>query len=250
MLPARERAVLWAGLAAITALAWLYLVRMPMAASGSGAMADMASMAMPHRWTAADLMLTFAMWSVMMIAMMTPSASPMIEMYARIASARDDHTKIAPWMFAAGYLAAWIGFSAVATLLQFALDRAAMLTGALRVGPLAGGAILVAAGIYQLTPLKFACLAHCRSPIGFFMTEWRAGAAGAFMMGAHHGYYCTGCCWMLMAILFVAGVMSLPWVAVIAAFVLLEKLTPWGNAIGCAGGAALIGSGIALAVLA
>jgi predicted metal-binding membrane protein len=249
-LPARERAVLWGGLGAITALAWLYLARMPMPESGSGAMADMAAMAMPHRWTAGDAWLTFAMWSVMMVAMMTPSASPMIEMYARIAAARDDRLAGAPWLFAAGYLAAWLAFSAVATGLQFALDRAAMLTGALRVTPLAGGIILVIAGIYQLTPLKSACLAHCRSPIGFFMTEWRGGAAGAFAMGARHGLYCMGCCWMLMGILFAAGVMSLPWVAVIAAFVLVEKLLPWGDAIARAGGAALIGSGIALAALA
>ncbi len=249
-LPARERAVLWSGLAAITALAWLYLVRMPMPESGAGAMAAMAAMAMPQRWTAGDACLAFAMWSVMMVAMMTPSASPMIEMFARIAAARGRRVTGAPWLFAAGYLAAWIAFSAAATALQFAFDRAAMLTGALQVGPLAGGVILVVAGVYQLTPLKSACLAHCRSPIGFFITEWREGAAGAFTMGARHGLYCTGCCWMLMAILFAAGVMSFPWVAAIAAFVLLEKLAPWGNAIARAGGAALIGSGIALAALA
>jgi predicted metal-binding membrane protein len=248
-LPARERAVLWGGLAALTGLAWLYLARMPMPDAGGGAMADMAAMAMPHRWAAGDVWLAFAMWSVMMVAMMTPSASPMIEMYARIAGARDDRVTGAPWLFAAGYLAAWIAFSAAATALQFALDRAAMLTGALQVNPSAGGAILVIAGVYQITPLKSACLAHCRSPIGFFMTEWRDGAAGAFTMGARHGLYCTGCCWMLMVILFAAGVMNLPWVAAIAVFVLLEKLAPWGHAIARAGGAALIGSGVALAAL-
>jgi predicted metal-binding membrane protein len=209
----------------------------------------MAAMAMPHQWSAIDVALTFAMWSVMMIAMMTPSASPMIELHARIAAGNGESASTS-WLFAAGYLAAWIAFSAVATVLQFVLDRAAMLTGTLRVSPLAGAAILVVAGIYQLTPLKSACLAHCRSPIGFFMTEWRPGAAGAFKMGARHGLFCAGCCWMLMAILFAAGVMNLAWVALIAAFVLMEKLAPWGNVIARIGGAALIGSGIALAALA
>ncbi len=245
-LPARERVVLWGGLGAITVLAWLYLASMPMPGAGRGVMT---AMAMPHRWSPLDVWLTFAMWSVMMVAMMTPSASPMLEMYARIASPRDDGGPRAAWLFGAGYLAIWTGFSALATVLQFALDRTAMLNGALRVTPVAGGAIVVAAGLYQLTPLKSACLVHCRSPIGFFMTEWRPGAAGAFRMGAKHGLFCAGCCWTLMTLLFAAGVMNLTWVAAISIFVLVEKLAPQGNEIAKIGGGTLVALGVALAAL-
>jgi predicted metal-binding membrane protein len=253
-LPTRERAIVWGGLAAITALAWIALVRIPMpaAAMGSGAMTGMrmaAAAARPHPWSAADAWLVFAMWAVMMVAMMIPSAAPMIEMYARIARGSADSRAWFTWAFVAGYAIAWMLFSAAATTAQWALDRAAMMPAAMRVGPIAGAVILAVAGIYQLTPLKNACLAHCRSPIGFFMTEWRGGAAGALRMGLKHGAFCIGCCWMLMALLFVAGVMNLVWIAALAAVVLLEKVTPWGRAVASVSGVAMIASAAALAAL-
>jgi predicted metal-binding membrane protein len=186
---------------------------------------------------------------VMMVAMMIPSASPMIEMHARIARGQTDSHTWHTWAFAGGYVAAWTLFSVAATAAQWGLDSAAMLPAAMRVGPIAGAVILAAAGIYQLTPLKNACLAHCRSPIGFFMTEWRGGAAGALRMGFKHGAYCTGCCWMLMTLLFVAGVMNFLWIAAIAIFVLLEKVAPWGRAIANVSGVALIASAVAVAAL-
>jgi predicted metal-binding membrane protein len=250
-LPPRERAVVWSGLAAITALAWIALLRIPMPSGAMDSM-DMPGMRMamgPHPWSMTDAWLVFAMWAVMMVAMMIPSASPMIEMYARIAHGQAGSHPSQTWAFAGGYVAAWTLFSAAATAAQWALDRAAMLPAAMRLGPMAGAVILAAAGIYQLTPLKNACLAHCRSPIGFFMTEWRGGAAGALRMGFKHGAYCMGCCWMLMALLFVAGVMNLLWIAAIAAFVLLEKVTPWGGAIARVSGVALIASAVAVAAL-
>jgi predicted metal-binding membrane protein len=253
-LPTRERAIVWGGLAAITALAWIAMLRIPMPAAvmGSAAMPGMrmaAAAAAPHPWSLTDAWLVFAMWAVMMVAMMIPSAAPMIEMYARIARGNADSRAWFTWAFVGGYAAAWTLFSIGATAAQWALARAAIMTAAIRVGPIAGAVILAAAGIYQLTPLKNACLSHCRSPIGFFMTEWRGGAVGALMMGLKHGAFCIGCCWMLMALLFVAGVMNLLWIAALAAIVLLEKVTPWGSAVASVSGVAMIASAAALVAL-
>jgi len=137
----------------------------------------------------------------------------------------------------------WTLFSMLATASQIALRQLALAT------PLVGAIILAVAGIYQLTTLKQVCLGKCQSPIGFLMTHWRDGASGAFRMGVEHGAFCVGCCWMLMALLFVVGVMNLAWVAAISAFVLLEKATPWGNAIAKVSGAALIAGAIAIALV-
>jgi predicted metal-binding membrane protein len=195
-------------------------------------------------WT--QMWLTFMMWAVMMVAMMVPSASPMIETYARIARARSGASAYDVWLFAAAYIVVWTLFSAAATAGQIALQRGALITSGFVTTPLISGIILAIAGLYQLTPLKQACLGHCRSPIGFFMTEWRDGAAGAFKMGLKHGAFCVGCCWMLMALLFVLGVMNLLWVAAISVFVLLEKVTPYGRTIARITGVAMLASGIAL----
>ena len=146
-------------------------------------------------------------------------------------------------MFAAGYLAVWTTFSAVATIAQALLLRASIIGNALRFGPAIAGVVLVATGIYQLSPLKMSCLRSCQSPLAFFMTRWCDGAAAAFRMGLQHGAFCVGCCWLLMALLFVAGVMNLAWTAVITAFVLVEKLLPYPRAISFGAGLALIGFG-------
>ncbi len=248
-LPRRDRVVIWTGIVAISALAWVYMARMPMGAGASGS-AGMAGMIMPaaHRGSAADLWLTFWMWAVMMVAMMLPTASPMLLTYARIARSRDAGAAATRrvWSFATGYLAAWTLFSVGATALQYGLQRAGIIDDALRTTPLAGALILIAAGIYQLTPLKNACLRKCRSPLGFFMTEWREGASGALLMGLKHGASCVGCCWMLMVLLFVAGAMNLAWVAAITIFVLLEKVAPFGRAIAAIAGILLLASGIAV----
>ena len=153
------------------------------------------------------------------------------------------------WLFAGGYVAVWIAFSAVVTVLQTAMDQAAILTDAMRVAPLAGGVILALAGAYQLSPLKRRCLRYCQSPLGFLMTHWRDGGVGAILMGLDHGAFCVGCCWMLMALLFVAGVMNLLWVAVLTAFVLIERATRWGETLATVSGYALIAGGLALAAL-
>jgi predicted metal-binding membrane protein len=219
----RDRAVVLAAVVTLALLAWLYLVRL------HGDMADMAHMGMAmEAWTVHDVLMAVAMWSVMMIAMMLPSAAPMILMFAtlnrkRRADTGTSHVNTA--LFVAGYLAMWGGFSVAAAGAQWALQQAALMAGdALRVGPRVGAAVLVAAAVYQVTPFKYACLARCQTPFGFLMAEWREGDVGAFVMGVRHGLFCLGCCWVLMVLLFVGGVMNLAWVAVLAGFVLVEKL--------------------------
>jgi predicted metal-binding membrane protein len=170
----------------------------------------------------------------------------MIETYARIARSRSGASAYNLWLFAAAYIVVWILFSAAATAGQIALQRGALITSGFVTTPVVSGIILAIAGLYQLTPLKQVCLSHCRSPIGFFMTEWRDGVAGAFKMGLKHGAFCVGCCWMLMALLFVLGVMNLLWVAAISVFVLLEKVTPYGRAIARVTGVAMLVCGFAL----
>ena len=224
--------MLWGGVVVISALAWIYLVIMPMGAQS----------------LLLDATLMFLMWAVMMVAMMLPSAAPMLSVYTRIASAREGSRPYHVWMFAAGYFVVWTGFSLAVTALQYALQSVAIISNGMRTGPLAGGIILAIAGIYQLTPLKNVCLKRCRTPVGFFMTNWRDGARGAFKMGLDHGAFCMGCCWMLMALLFVAGVMNLAWVAAISVLVLLEKAAPFGRAIALASGVAMIAAGLVLVI--
>ena len=150
-------------------------------------------------------------------------------------------------IFLCGYVVVWTGFSVLAALIQWGLHAAALLSP-MMVGtsPILGGLLLVVAGVFQWTPLKNACLRHCRSPLGFLMTDWREGRSGAFIMGLRHGSYCTGCCWLLMALLFVAGVMNLLWVATITVFVLVEKALPRGDVVGRVAGGVLVIAGLAL----
>jgi predicted metal-binding membrane protein len=237
-----ERAYLLTEIIAVSALAWIYLIRMPMSAADFGPLA--ARIAAPLPSPLVDFSICFLMWAVMMVAMMLPSASPMVLTYARLAGGRDGTSARWTWMFAAGYLAVWTAFSLAATVIQVTLARTEVLSNALTVAPILGAAILGAAGIYQFTPWKSACLRHCQSPVAFFMTRWRDGAAGAFRMGLQHGTSCVGCCWMLMALLFVAGVMNLLWVASITVFVLLEKLIPYPRVVSCTAGCVLITAGV------
>lgn len=218
----RDRAIVAACLAAITALAWLYLLTM------DGMMA-------PADWGVADFAAMFVMWAVMMVGMMAPSAAPMVLLFAAVnRRARDKGGPfVATGIFAAGYIVMWSAFSLAAVGLQWALQQAALISPMMMSkSPTLSGILLIAAGIYQWTPLKSACLEHCRTPMEFLSRSWRKGAAGAFVMGLHHGAYCVGCCWVLMVLLFVAGVMNLLWVALIAAFVLVEKLAPLGAQTG------------------
>ena len=245
----RDRSITLAGLIAVAGLAWAYMFSLAARMEGM----DMGTgMAMPQlqSWGLVVLTLLFVMWSVMMVAMMVPSAAPMILVFAKVKrQRRADHDPIAPTAaFVFGYLLVWTGFSAVATLAQWGLHSAAFLSPMMAsTSHYLGGGLLFAAGIFQWTPLKRACLVHCRSPLHFFMTKWKEGTLGALRMGLHHGTYCVGCCWVLMALLFVAGVMNLLWVAVITAFVLTEKIVPRGEIVGRVAGVALIIAGLAMA---
>ena len=240
----------------ITATAWAYLLYLDRQMAGpmsgpmsgmTGMMAEM-GMAMVMPWKAFDAVFAFAMWAVMMVGMMTPSAAPLLLMFAR-ARARQPRKLGDVFLFGAGYLAIWAGFSAVAALAQWGLHRAAIpSSGMTAVSPRLAGAILIGAGAYQWTRLKGSCLTHCRSPLGFLMTHWRDGSLGALSMGWHHGFYCLGCCWALMCVLFVTGVMSLVWVAALTVFVFLEKIGPAGAWVARAGGAVMIGAGGVLLV--
>ncbi len=242
----RDRWVIGGALSAIVVLCWIYLIREASVMDGMGSMSANASMI--RAWSLADFVMMFVMWAVMMIGMMLPSATPMILLYARIErSNRAKGHVIAPTTtFVLGYAVAWSAFSLVATVGQWILDQTAQLSPMMvTTSHILGGSVLIAAGLYQWTPIKYACLAHCRSPIQFVTAHWQKGVAGAFKMGLHHGAYCVGCCWVLMALLFVGGVMNLLWIAAIAFAILAEKLLPYGAAVGRLAGGVLIILGIA-----
>jgi len=248
-LPRRDNILILSCIALVTALAWLYLFHLAHEMSSAVAETNMMAamgMAVNAPWTVADLILTFAMWAVMMVGMMGPSAAPMILLFGAAESRRGRRgASIAAGTFALGYVVVWTVFSAGAALAQEALHEAALLSASMAVSsPRIGGAVLIAAGVYQLTPWKNRCLTHCRTPLSFLMTHWREGRWGAFEMGMRHGAYCLGCCWALMIVLFVVGVMNLVWVAALAAFVLLEKVGPQGALVARISGAALIVFGI------
>jgi len=244
----RDRAILAGGLIVTVAASWLYLLH--------GAGMEMQSMdAMPMSgmpWSLPYAALMLAMWAVMMMAMMLPSAAPMLLFYASLARRREHSAGMAgTWLFTLGYIAVWIGFSIAATGLQWSLDLASLFSPAMQVtNVILAAAVLIGAGIYQWAPLKQACLRHCRSPIDFVLTHWREGRWGAFQMGLRHGVYCLGCCWMLMLLLFVGGVMNLAWITGIAAVVLIEKTAPAGHWIGRVMGGVLIVWGLATLMIA
>jgi predicted metal-binding membrane protein len=238
----RDRLIVAVGLAAVVALAWIYL------ATGAGmdtSMADMA-MDMPMPWSPSYAALVFVMWWVMMIAMMVPSAAPTVLLFTTIRrkQAASVRPSLEAWIFLGGYVLTWAGFSLVAALAQWGLEQAGLLSMAMAsTSATLGGVILLAAGLYQLTPIKNACLRYCQSPLLFLSQHWRPGAVGAFRMGLRHGSYCLGCCWFLMALLFVSGVMNLVWIAGVALYVACEKLLPLGHWLSRALGVGLIVTG-------
>ena len=190
-------------------------------------------------WTVATVVLMFVMWSVMMVGMMVPSATPMILLFARVQ--RHKFADAAPGLrisaFVVGYLLVWVSFSLIATGLQWLLTELRFLSPMMEsTNSLLASGILLGAGAYQLSPLKQACLRRCQSPADFLASHWQDGVNGSLRMGFEHGVFCLGCCWLLMTLLFVGGVMNLIWVAAIAFFVLLEKIAPRGEVVGKIGG--------------
>jgi predicted metal-binding membrane protein len=238
--------VVLTGLGAIAVAAWTYLFVQPLpmpAGMTDRSMVDAMQMVYVHPWTAAELGPRLLMWAVMMVAMMVPTVVPMTLVYAAVArkAARENHPVAPTFVFVAGYLAIWVLFSVAATATQGGLDQLALLSPAMvSASPVLGGGLLIGAGVYQLTPYKHACLAHCRTPAHFISQKWRGGFAGAFRMGLELGTYCLGCCWILMGLLFVGGLMNLFWIAAIAAFILLEKTMPRAETSGRVIGVSMI----------
>lgn len=245
----QDRILIWACLIAIAALAWGYLFfldRQTAVVMEQDTLMSGLSMTMERSWAAGDLLFTFLMWVVMMVGMMTIPAAPMMLFFAR-AQARRGRRRVplVVLVFGLGYVAVWVGFSICASLVQWALHQAAILSPAMSMSSsYLNGAVLCVAGLYQMTPFKRACLTSCQSPLGFLLTHWREGYRGALRTGALHGVYCLGCCWALMGLLFVVGVMNLVWVALLALFVLLEKVGPAGAVVSRVAGAAMIAAGI------
>jgi predicted metal-binding membrane protein len=259
----RDRIVVAAVLIIVTLLAWAYVLWLAvdmdmggmdmtgfrMIPAGMGLMAPA-----PSPWMGIEFAFVLAMWAVMMIGMMLPSAAPMILIYARISrQAAQQGKPFAPsgW-FAGGYVASWVGFSVIATFAQWALDRALLLTPMMAsTSQLFGGIVLICVGLYQWTPLKSACLAQCQSPLFFIQQHggFRRDVPGSLKLGLRHGAYCVGCCWALMTLLFVGGVMNVLWIAAITIFVFIEKVAPARRAISSIGGLAFVIAGIWLIAL-
>lgn len=256
----RERTVVALSLVALAALAWLHLLN----GAGTGmSVLAMSTWTFPPpvpeqtfsaRWDGSYALTMLGMWWVMMIAMMLPSAAPMVLLYARTrsrAEARGQPTRQlgSTSFFTLGYLAVWLLFSICATALQWTLEASGLLHGMLMwsTSPALTVGLLAAAGLYQLSPWKGACLEHCRSPVGWLARNWRPGEGGAFIMGIVHGAYCTGCCWLLMLLLFAGGAMNLVWIAGLALIVLAEKLLPWGAGMRYVIGGLLLSAAAALA---
>lgn len=235
----RDRLWVLGALIGITLLAWLYLVEMALGME-AGAVMEL------KPWTGQYAAMMFAMWVIMMAGMMLPAAAPVMLLHARVCRRRAGRVAPTGW-FLLGYVVTWMLYSAGATGLQWLLERYALLSPTMAgTSALFSGVVLVAAGAYQLTPYKHACLTHCRSPMDFLARRWRDGAHGALRMGIEHGAFCVGCCWILMIVLFAVGVMDLLWVAALALLVFVEKVVPFGQGIARVAGTGLIAGGLAL----
>ncbi len=247
----RDRAILVSSLVGLAAIAWLYLVILAadmavgdMQLMGMGKMdPGMMTMVMPMPWNSNTFLLMVMMWWIMMIGMMIPSAAPMILLFARVQRKNLPHEDPALRiiLFTLAYLRLWLVFSVFATVLQWELGEWDLLLPVMKTTSVKLGALFFAlAGLYQLTPLKQVCLRNCQAPLQFLTTHWRNGNGGAVHMGLHHGAYCVGCCWCLMLLLFVGGVMNLLWIATIAILVLIEKLLPPGRIFSWMSGVSLM----------
>jgi predicted metal-binding membrane protein len=238
----RDRRVVAGSLALVALLAWSWLL--------AGAGMDMDAL-VPAPWTLGYAALNFFMWWIMMVAMMLPSAAPTVLLAAALN--RKAEPGRAPYgassWFTAGYLAAWALFSLVAVAAQWTLAASGLLSPAMSAtSPILAGALLIVAGLWQLTPAKRTCLAHCRSPVHLLTRKRRPGNLGSLVVGAEHGAFCLACCWFLMALLFVGGVMNLFWIVGLALYVLGEKLLPAGQRLGRLAGAGLVVAGVGLLV--
>ena len=242
----RDRTIVLGMLAVVAAVAWIYTLAgggmqsdgRPGDMAGMGGMAGMEPPFHP--------LVLFAMWWVMMVAMMLPAAAPMILLFAAVERRRQNsRPPVRTLLFAASYLVVWGGFSALAAGAQYISERAGLLGPRMALsGQTASGVLLIAAGLYQLTPMKNVCLRNCRDPVRFLAEHWHPGLIGSLRMGLAHGAYCLGCCWLLMFLLFVGGVMNPLWIGGLALLVLVEKLAPFGPVFRQLAGVALVAAGI------
>jgi predicted metal-binding membrane protein len=238
----RARGAVIVGLVAFGAASWAYL---GLVAAQMGDMSSVLYMPMTSAWTPVQTGLMVLMWAVMMAAMMLPSAVPMVLAYDRMDGRSAEGRVGSTSLFTTGYVLVWTAFAVGATGLQWVLHHLTLVNGmGVATGGGLAGLLLVGAGIFQLTPVKRRSLGACRTPIGFLTASWRDGRAGALRMGLHHGTLCLRCCWALMILLFVLGVMNLAWVGVLAIFVLAEKVLSRGEAISVIGGAVMIVWGV------
>ena len=240
----KDKSIVYIGIIAIMLMAWLYLFSIVEQHSHM----DMTMMSMPQTALSDHIdlynfLILFLMWSVMMIAMMSPSILPATTVF----SAFNKHKKaqqqpyVKTYIFVVGYLAAWVACSVLFALMQLGLSTAGVLDSAMKSNNLLlSGSILLVAGVYQWTPLKEVCLKHCRSPLGFFIERWREGYRGAIYMGLRYGLFCVGCCWLLMTIMFAVGAMNILWMVILSIFVLTEKIFPASKIVGNIAGILLI----------
>ncbi len=223
----RDRLIIIFSLIGIVLLAWMYLFYLYLSMKNINLRLAV-SMPQTKYWSSVDFVFVFLMWGVMMVAMMVPSAAPMVIMFSTISRKRREQEApfVSTGIFLSGYLVAWAFYSALATLGQWLLHTASLLSPMMMMisNPILTGILLLIVGIFQFTPIKYVCLTHCQSPFEFILNKWKEGRRGAFIMGISNGNYCVTCCWALMSLLFVVGIMNIIWIAIIAVFILAEKL--------------------------
>ena len=244
----RDKSIIVTALMLLSVLAWIATVHQ---AGGMGLGLTTMSMTMGRPFSVSNAVLYIVLWGVMMVAMMFPSVAPMAVLFATATrQKREPAAPFAPaWLFIAGYAVLWTLPGGVAYAGDIAIQSLpATFLGLRTYGSVIGGLTLIIAGLYQLSPLKYVCLSKCRSPLGFLLNSWQDGYGGAFRMGFQHGAYCLGCCWSLMAVLFVVGTMNLVWMGVLTLIIFMEKILPYGVAMGKGTGIGLIGLGLVLAV--
>jgi predicted metal-binding membrane protein len=234
-----DRLIVLVALAGVTGISWGWILSM--SADMYGSMRGASAWAMTATWDVPHLFMLFAMWAVMMTAMMLPGAVPMLMLYIAVVRRSDERRLVRQsYSLAGGYLVVWSLFSAAATIAQRLLTDESVVSPMMSIAdPRVAAVVLILAGIYQFTPLKRDCLAACRSPIALFTSYWRPGASGAFRMGLRHGLHCLGCCWALMLLLFAGGVMNAYVIGGLTLFVLIEKVTPIGRTASKVGGLVL-----------
>ena len=243
----KEQLIAFSCIALVMLISWAYMLHMAWGMSGVGAEISLACL---MRWGPEDILHSFMMWAIMMVAMMFPSATPMILMF-NIVNQQQGETQrplLPTGLFVLGYFLVWTAYSALAAIAQWGLHIAALLSHNLIItNPLIGGVLLVAAGVFQWTPFRDACMLKCRSPLGFLMAEWREGRLGTLIMGLKHGLNCVGCCWLLMLLSFVLGIMNMVWMAILTIFMLVEKASPKSQWVSRTTGLVLVAWGLWIA---